>query len=147
MSLRDRLEALAAVETLWQATDILSNLSALVRELSRRGPLPEQRLEARCAEAIASGTALSATLDEMAFLQAQRLDYARQMGEGLAAALERLASADQPGRPRLSLTDLTALYVCEDQRETHALALRAFDQRQGGGSPKVSIQTAPANET
>lgn len=132
--IRDRVDGDTTVDLLWRTADLLTQLSRLVVELSRRHPTADPQLDEQCAAAVAAEAEISRSLDAMAFVRAQRQDVARQMADCVVMALERLAAADavpgaSPGQPpgaRLSPGDLAALYVCDDQREVHDAVTRQF---------------------
>lgn len=122
-ALRDRLDIAAPVDLMWRTTDVLSQLSALIRDLLQRNPVPE--LDQHCTAAIAVSGGISLALDDMAFQQAQSQDLSRQMADCVVTALERLA-ADTPAGTGLSLGELAELYVCEDQLKVHNAVTRRF---------------------
>jgi hypothetical protein len=125
---RDRIENSETIDLMWRTTDVLARLAGLVPELARRNPGAD--MERQCTSAIANMTDISKSLDDMAFVQAQRQDYTRQMADCVAIALTRLA-AQGAGESTFSADDLTKLYVCAEQREVHDTALRAFYQTPG----------------
>jgi hypothetical protein len=128
--IRDRVDNGATVDLLWRTADMLTRLSRLVVELSRRRPGPDPGLDEQCAAAVADETELSRSLDAMAFRQAQGQDVARQMADCVVMALERLAAGEAadgaPSGAPLSPSDLAALYVCDDQRQVHDAVTRQF---------------------
>ncbi|MGA2129343.1 MAG: hypothetical protein ABSG76_24695 [Xanthobacteraceae bacterium] len=122
-ALRDCIDTGATVDLLWRTTDVLSQLSGLVLELSRRHP--GSGPDEQCAAAVAAEADISRSLTELAFVQAQHHDFARQMADCVVTALGRLAT-DAPSGARLSPHDLLALYVSEDQRKVHDAVARQF---------------------
>jgi hypothetical protein len=56
---------------------------------------------------------------QLAFLQAQRQDFAKQIANCVVAALEHMAMAKMPAGSIFSSNDLAALYVSDDQRKLH----------------------------
>jgi hypothetical protein len=125
-AIRDRVDTGATVDLLWRTADLLTRLSGLVVELSRRYPVPDPGLADRCAPAVTQENELRRSLDAVAFLHAQDQDLARQMADCVVIALKRLASHGAPFAVRLSAGDLAALYVCDDQREVHDVVTRQF---------------------
>ncbi len=120
-AVRDRIEsdATAQVDLLWKAADTLAQLVALLDRLVRHaGTLPAE-LAAACASAGAADAEFGRALDERAFVQAQRIDLARQMADGVVRALHGL---DGEGAA-LSPEQLAAFYVSQEQRAVHAVAL------------------------
>jgi len=148
-AIRDRVDGDATVDLLWRTADLLTRLSRLVVEMSRRDPGADPQLDEQCTAAVMAEAEISRSLDAMAFVQAQRQDVARQMADCVVMALERLAAVDAaqdapPGQPpgaRLSPGDLAALYVCEDQRAVHDAVARQF----GIGVPSQVSQPAGRN--
>ena len=122
---RDRIENSETIDLMWRTTDVLARLAGLVPELARRNPGAD--MERQCTAAIGNMTDISKSLDDMAFVQAQRQDFTRQMADCVATALARLA-AQGAGDSRFSPDDLLKLYVCAEQRDVHETALRTFDQ-------------------
>ena len=132
-ALRDHIEGNAAVEMLWHATDVLARLSAMVNELVAGHPAPDAALAARCATVVAGQVEVSRSLEDLALFQAQHHDLARQMAECVVAGLQSLAAENG----RLSARDLSALYVCEDQRRIHESVVRQF------GAPAAEDRRKP----
>ena len=126
-ALRDRIDTSAGVDLLWRTTDVLAQLSGLVLELLRDRAAPDPELDAQCAAAVSAETEIRRSLDELAFLQAQHSDFARQVADGVVTALKCLAAADGPVGARLSPDDLAARYVSEDQRKVHDAVIGKFD--------------------
>jgi len=125
--LRDRIDGGAAVELLWRTSDVLSQLSGLVLELAKRCHDSDSGLNEQCKAAIAAEAEIRRSLDSLAFEQAQRNDFTCQTVDCVVTALERLAGGDGPAGNRLSLDDLAALYVSEEQRKVHDAATRRFE--------------------
>ena len=129
-ALRDHIEGNSAVEMLWHATDVLSLLSGLVSELvgnatggdAARDPRLDPGLVGRCATAVAAQVEVSRSVETLALFQAQHHDLGRQMADCVVTGLQSLA-AEAGG---LSARDLSALYVCEDQRRIHDSVARQF---------------------
>ena len=118
-SLRDRMDASAAFDLLWRTTALLSWLSGLLGDLSRHSANTNPVLERERAEAIAEVAEIRGELDRLAFSQAQRQDFARQIADCVVTALERMAVAEMPAGTSFSSGDLAALYVSDDQRKLH----------------------------
>lgn len=118
---RDRIENNETIDLMWRTTDVLARLAGLVPELSRRNPGAD--MERQCAAAIVNMTDISKSLDDMAFVQAQRQDFTRQMADCVATAIIRLAA-----RGHFSADDLAKMYVCAEQRDIHETATAAFHQ-------------------
>jgi hypothetical protein len=78
------------------------------------------------AEAISEIAEIRRALDDLAFLQAQRQDFARQIADCVVIALERMAVAEMPPGTSFSSSDLAALYVSADQRKLHENVIRRF---------------------
>jgi hypothetical protein len=117
--LRDRIDSDAR-----RTTEMLERLSGLVLDTARRRHAPGPATADQNAAATAADAEIIASLDRLAFLEAQRHDFARQMADCLVTGLERLGAADAPAGARLSPDDLAALYVCEDQRKVHDAVTR-----------------------
>jgi len=118
-TLRDRMDASAAFDQLWRTTALLSWLSGLLNDLSRHSTVTNPILERERAEAIAEIAEIRRGLDELAFFEAQRQDFAKQIADCVVTALEKMAVAEMPAGTHFSSTDLAALYVSEDQRKLH----------------------------
>jgi len=125
-ALRDCMDTSTTIELLFRTTDVLSQLSGLVRELSKRHPALDPGLDEQCVAAVAAEADITRLLSDLTFLQAQRHDVTRQMADCVVTALERLSAADAPAGARLSPHELAELYVCEDQREVHDAVTRRF---------------------
>jgi len=122
-ALRDHIEGNSAVEMLWHATDVLSLLSGLVDELvGNNATLGDPALVARCATALAAQAEVGRSVETLALGQSQHQDLARQMADCVVVGLQSLAAEDGG----LSARDLSALYVCEDQRRIHDSVARQF---------------------
>ena len=139
---RDRIDSGEAVDVFWRSSDLLAQMSGLLVELLGRLPAADGELGERCAAAVSAGAEVGRSLDDLAFAQAQRQDFSRQMAECVVTALDRLAEADVPAEARLSLADLAALYVCEDQRRVHAAAARQFEIAELWGLPTHGANSA-----
>ncbi len=118
-TLRDRMDASATFDLLWRTTALLSWLSGLLNNLSRHNPSANPVLERERVEAIAEVAEIRRSLDELAFFQAQRQDFAKQIADCVVTALERMAVAEMPAGTSFSSGDLAALYVSDDQRKLH----------------------------
>ncbi len=136
-ALRDRPDVVAPLDLLWRTTDVLSQFSELLCVPSEQ--LGQSDWSEKCSSVLAAGAALSSLLDEAAFVQAQRQDFTKQMGDCVVKALERLSAEAQASGPRLSLAELQGMYVCELQREVHVAAARAL---QAGSSHRVTATGA-----
>lgn len=124
-ALRDRIELNTTVELLWETSDVLAQLAGLIAEQPQQG-VRDPALESQCAVAVANVATISGKLEELAFLQSQHQDFARQVADCVVTALERLAGADAAAGDRLRPGDLRALYVCEEQRVVHDAVARQF---------------------
>jgi hypothetical protein len=142
-ALRDRIDTGATVDLLWRTTDVLAVLSGLVLELRQSHPGADAGLDERCAAALAAEAEIRRSLDDQAFLEAQRHDFTRQLADCVVIALERLATAGTPVGARLTPNDLIALYVCEDQRIVHDAVTGQFDVgvSQGPRLPRAEGRT------
>jgi hypothetical protein len=123
-TLRDRMDAGAAFDLLWRTTALLSWLSGLLSDHSRQGGHVNPVLERERAEAIAEVAEIRRELDDLAFAQAQRQDFARQIADCVVTALERMAVAEMPAGTHFSSGDLAQLYVSEDQRRLHEAVVK-----------------------
>ncbi len=112
-SLRAKMDAMPAFDLLWRTTALLSWLSGLLADSAHEGA-HNPVLERERTEAIAEIAQIRHGLDDLAFLQAQRHDFARQIADCVVIALNRMA-----GETRFSSGDLAALYVSDDQRRLH----------------------------
>jgi hypothetical protein len=125
-AVRERIENSETIDLMWRTTDVLARLAGLVPELARRNPGAD--MERQCTAAIGNMTDISKSLDDMAFVQAQRQDFTRQMADCVATALARLAAPGSGETSRFSADDLSKLYVCAEQREIHETTIRAARQ-------------------
>jgi hypothetical protein len=126
-ALRERMDATNAFDLLWRTSALLSWLSGLLGDMSAHADHashPNPVLERERAEAITEIAEIRRALDDLAFLQAQRQDFAKQIADCVATALERMAVAQMPAGMSFSSTDLAALYVSDDQRQLHDTVLR-----------------------
>jgi hypothetical protein len=123
-ALRDRMDAANTFDLLWRTTALLSWLSGLLNDLSTQQPSPNPVLERERAEAVAEIVEIRRALDELAFFQAQRQDFAKQIADCVVTALERMAIAEMPPGTSFSSGDLAELYVSKDQRELHDAVMR-----------------------
>jgi hypothetical protein len=121
-ALRERIDGGATVELLWRAGDVLALLAGLPREQAPHGNATDPGFDSRRAAALGAEAELRRSLDALAFEQAQRHDLARQMADGVVTALQRLASRGS-GSDRLSPADLLDIYVSDDQRRVHEVAI------------------------
>jgi len=122
--LRDRIDGGATVELLWRTSEVLMQLSDLVRELATR--CHDSELQAQCTTVVAAEAEVSRSIESLAFEQAQRNDFTCQTVDCVVTALERLAVTDGPVGNRISPDELAALYVSEEQRKVHDAATRRF---------------------
>ena len=116
-SLRDRIMAVTTVQAdlLTQAADTIAHQAALVAELGGQGGgLPDD-----LAHVCTTAGKLGEALDDLAFMQAQRADLARQMAEAIVQVLELLGVHGT----RMSPDQIAAFYVCQDQQDVHDLVL------------------------
>jgi hypothetical protein len=137
-ALRDRIESGSTVEMLWNASDVVGGLVKLIREQASALPL-DPVLAAQCETTLSMVLGVSDTLNDLAFAQAQRVDFDRQMADCVVTALERLALADAPRGARLPIDELAALYVSEEQRRVHGEVASRFvaDVRPDGERPPL----------
>jgi len=120
--LRSRMDLMPAFDLLWRTTALLAWLSGLLAELTPP-PAASPALERERSEAIAEIARLRQGLDELAFAQAQRHDFARQIADCVITSLTRLA-----GDARFSSGDLAALYVSDEQRQLHDNVIRRLSE-------------------
>jgi hypothetical protein len=125
--IRDRFYTEATVCLLWRTADILSRLSSLVPVLLDRIPVRDAALDEQCSAAVAAEAEIALAIDGLAFVQAQRDDFGRQMADCVVTALERLAAAGAAPVARISPGDLAELYICDDQRTVHESVIRRFN--------------------
>ncbi|WP_298222512.1 hypothetical protein [Acidocella sp.] len=118
-NLRDRMDASEAFDLLWQTSALLSWLAGLLADITRDAPKSSLLLDKEISEAISKITTIRHQLDALAFFQAQRQDFARQIADCVITALERMSSARMPEGSRFASADLAALYVSDDQRRLH----------------------------
>jgi hypothetical protein len=123
-SIRDRMDASTTFDLLWRTTALLSWLSGLMNDLSHPNTNSNPVLERERTEAITEIGEIRRALDELAFFQAQRQDFARQLADCVVTALERMAVAEMPAGTSFSSSDLAALYVSDDQRKLHDEVVR-----------------------
>jgi hypothetical protein len=130
-ALRDRMDATATFDLLWRTTALLSWLSGLLNDLSRHSAHTNPVLERERAEAIDEIAEIRRGLDELAFSQAQKQDFARQIADCVVIALERMAVAEMPPGTHFSSLDLADLYVSEQQRDLHAAVVSRLNGNAG----------------
>jgi len=121
-AVRDRIEsdATAHLDLLWKAVDTTTQLVALLDRLSSHaGTLPPE-LATACASAETAQAELGRALDELAFTQAQRMDLSRQMADAVVLALRCLDA----GETSLTPEQIATVYVSQEQRAVHAVALQ-----------------------
>ncbi|MBU6425442.1 MAG: hypothetical protein KGQ69_03820 [Rhodospirillales bacterium] len=118
-NLRDKMDASEAFDLLWQTSALLSWLSGLLTDMDRDASQASMLRDRERSEAIAKINTIRHQLDNLAFFQAQRQDFARQIADCVITALERMSSARMPEGTRFASADLAALYVSEDQRRLH----------------------------
>lgn len=123
-NLRDRMDASEAFDLLWRTSALLSWLSGLLGDVNRQAHPANPLLERERNEAIAEIAAIRRQLDNLAFVQAQRQDFARQIADCVITALERMSEAQMPAGTRFASSDLAALYVSDDQRRLHEEVLK-----------------------
>jgi len=123
-ALREGMDATATFNLLWRTTSLLSWLSCLLSDLSGAGGKAGGELVRERDRALTEVAEVKRALDELAFAQAQRQDFARQIADCVVTALERMAVAEMPAGTRFSSGDLAELYVSEQQRRLHESVLR-----------------------
>jgi hypothetical protein len=123
-NLRDRMNASEAFDLLWRTSALLSWLSGLLGDINRQVQHVSPLLERERSEAIAEIGTIRHQLDNLAFVQAQRQDFARQIADCVITALERMSNAQTPAGTRFASSDLAALYVSDDQRQLHEEVLK-----------------------
>lgn len=126
-ALRERMDATTAFDLLWRTSALLSWLSGLLSDVSAHfahSTHANPVLERERAEAITEIAEIRRALDDLAFLQAQRQDFAKQIADCVVTALERMALAQMPVGTSFSSADLAALYVSDDQRKLHEDVIR-----------------------
>ncbi|MGE4481075.1 hypothetical protein [Acidocella sp.] len=122
--LRDRMDASEAFDLLWRTSALLSWLSGLLGHADLHTGHVNPILERERTEAVAEIAEIRRQLDNLAFVQAQRQDFARQIANCVIVALERLSEARMPEGTHFASSDLAALYVSDDQRKLHEDVLR-----------------------
>ena len=132
--LRDRIDTGATIDLLLRTTDLLSSLSTLVFTLSHRAGAADPQLTKQCSDSVAAATEINQVVDNLAFVHAQRQDFARQLADCLVTALDRLAKTGT----RLSPDELAALYVSEDQRQIHAAVTKQLEMGERRGASATS---------
>jgi alkyl hydroperoxide reductase subunit AhpF len=125
-ALRDKMDASATFDLLWRTTALLSWLSGLLNDLSRHSATINPVLERERSEALAEVAEIRRRLDELAFSQAQKQDFSRQIADCVVTALERMAVAEMPAGTSFSSSDLAELYVSDDQRKLHEDVVSRF---------------------
>jgi hypothetical protein len=123
-NLRDRMDASEAFDLLWRTSALLSWLSGLLGDINRQAQQDNPLLDRERNEAIAEIAAIRHQLDNLAFVQAQRQDFARQIADCVVTALERMSNAQMPEGTRFASADLAALYVSDDERRLHRDVLK-----------------------
>lgn len=126
-ALRERMDASSAFDLLWRTSALLSWLSGLLGDMSAhcaQASHANSVLERERVEAITEIAEIRRALDELAFIQAQRQDFAKQIADCVVIALERMAVAEMPAGTSFSSVDLAALYVSADQRKLHDEVIR-----------------------
>ncbi len=118
-ALRERMDATAAFDLLWRTSALLSWLSGLLSDASAHASHANPVLDRERSEAITEIAEIRRALDDLAFLQAQRQDFAKQIADCVVTALERMAVAEMPAGTSFSSKDLAALYVSDEQRKLH----------------------------
>ena len=127
-TLRDRMDATTAFNLLWRTSALLSWLSGLLSDISRHSTHANPVLERERLEAATEIGEIRRALDDLAFLQAQRQDFAKQIADCVVIALERMAVAEMPPGTSFSSADLAALYVSDDQRKLHDDVIRRLSR-------------------
>ena len=103
------MDANAAFDLLWRTTALLSWLSGLLGDVSRHSaPTPSRCWNANARKRLTEIAEIRRGLDDLAFSQAQRQDFARQIADCVVTALERMAVAECGGTS-FSSGDLAAL--------------------------------------
>lgn len=126
-TLRERMDATTAFDLLWRTSALLSWLSGLLGDISAQSGKPAHAnpvLEREREEAITEIAEIRHALGELAFVQAQRQDFAKQIADCVVIALERMAVAEMPAGTSFSSSNLAALYVSADQRKLHEDVIR-----------------------
>ena len=128
-ALRDRMDSGVPEKLLWGTVDAIGLLSTLVKELAARTAASDTELTARCEAALSTASEISRSLEDQAFHQAQTHDLTCQIASSVTTALSRLSDAQGSPGPGFTQSDLTALYVTEDQRRVHETTVEAFASR------------------
>ena len=126
-AVRDRMDTATAFDLLWRTSALLSWLSGLLSDIAANAPPPAHAnpvLEREREEAITEIAEIRHALGELAFIQAQRQDFAKQIADCVVVALERMAVAEMPPGTSFSSADLASLYVSDDQRRLHEEVIR-----------------------
>jgi hypothetical protein len=123
-ALRAGMDGTATFDLLWRTTSLLSWLACLLNDLSRQAGPGHAALERERNAAATEVAAVRAALDALAFSQAQRQDFARQIADCVVVALQRMAVAEMPAGTRFSSGDLAELYVSAQQRQLHDQVLQ-----------------------
>ena len=118
-TLRDRMDASQAFDLLWRTSALLSWVSVLLGDLGRHSTHANPVLERERSEAVTEISEIRRALDELAFVQAQRQDFTKQIADCVVTALERMAVAQMPAGTHFSSADLAELYVSAEQRALH----------------------------
>jgi len=118
-TLRDRMDAAQAFDLLWRTSALLSWVSGLLGDLGRHSGHTNPVQERERTEALTEIAEIRRALDELAFFQAQRQDFAKQIADCVVTALERMAVAQMPAGMHFSSSDLADLYVSAEQRQLH----------------------------
>jgi hypothetical protein len=139
-ALRAGMDGTATFDLLWRTTSLLSWLSCLVKDLQGLAGPAHAELARERDKALTEVAEVKAALDALAFAQAQRQDFARQIADCVVVALERMAVAEMPAGTRFSSGDLAELYVSEQQRALHDKVLQRLRERQ----PAAAEPAAPA---
>ncbi|WP_026439258.1 hypothetical protein [Acidocella facilis] len=122
--LRDKMDASDAFDLLWRTSALLSWLSGLLADINRQSPQASPVVERERNEAISEIAEIRRKLDHLAFVEAQRQDFAKQIADCVIVALERMSDAQMPPGTHFASADLAALYVSEDQRRLHEEVLQ-----------------------
>ncbi len=148
-AIRDRIDNSYTVELLWRTLDLISELSALVLELSQPGSTGDSGRIARCSSVLAVETEISRTLEDVVFQQTQHQDGTRQMVECVMTVLEQMAAEDTEGGSLPSPSDIAALYVSEEQQRVHDAVAQRFGSDASGkplSEPKADRKPEGADE-
>lgn len=121
-SLRNKMDVTAAFESLWQVSALLSRLGKILTQAEHQ-ELEQVTSHAHLHELVAEITSTHKSLDNLAFIEAQRQDCAQQMADCVIAALKRLALTENPMETHFNPSDLETLYVSQDQHHLHKAVL------------------------